>query len=82
MAGAELVMMRVAVLLKNADGERFEAFCRDRGHKKSTLIARLIREHLDNEGYASQTELFESGKQAGATGSGSCPAYAKGRQKQ
>lgn len=28
---------------------RFEHYCERRGHKKSTLIARLIREHLDEE---------------------------------
>jgi len=40
---------RVQVLLPPQEAARFEAFCRDRGHKKSTLIARLVREHLDRE---------------------------------
>lgn len=31
------------------EASRFEKFCEARGHKKSTLIARLIREHLDRE---------------------------------
>lgn len=31
------------------EASRFERFCESRGHKKSTLIARLIREHLDRE---------------------------------
>jgi hypothetical protein len=35
------------------EANRFEKFCEARGHKKSTLIARLIREHLDREGGAS-----------------------------
>lgn len=28
---------------------RFERYCERQGHKKSTLIARLVREHLDRE---------------------------------
>jgi hypothetical protein len=40
---------RVQVLLQPGEAERFERFCHQRGHKKSTLIARLIRDHLDRE---------------------------------
>lgn len=43
-------LVRVQVLMPPPEAERFKAYCRDRGHKKSTLIARLIREHLDREG--------------------------------
>ena len=49
---------RVHVLLPAPQGERFEAYCRSKGHKKSTLIARLIREHLDRERFEVQPELF------------------------
>ena len=42
-------VQRVQVLLQPVEAERFERFCRQRGHKKSTLIARLIRDHLDRE---------------------------------
>ena len=49
---------RIQVLLDSDEAERFENYCRDRGFKKSTLIARLIREHLDREGFRSQRELF------------------------
>jgi hypothetical protein len=42
---------RVQVLLHEGEADRFERFCVQRGHKKSTLIARLIREHLDREGF-------------------------------
>jgi hypothetical protein len=52
-------MTRVVVLLKNGDGQRFEAYCEAKGHKKSPLIVRLIREHLDREGFASQPGLFD-----------------------
>lgn len=48
---------KVTVLLDPEEFERFEAFCVARGHKKSTLVARLIREHLDSEGFRSQREL-------------------------
>jgi hypothetical protein len=40
---------KITVLLTNGEFERFQAFCDRKGHKKSTLIARLIREHLDRE---------------------------------
>lgn len=40
---------RVQVLLQLGEAERFERFCHVQGYKKSTLIARLIREHLDRE---------------------------------
>lgn len=42
-------VFRVQVLLQSGEAERFERFCHLRGHKKSTLIARLVREHLDRE---------------------------------
>ena len=38
---------KITVLLDPAEAQRFDAYCADRGFKKSTLIARLIREHLD-----------------------------------
>lgn len=41
--------VRVQVLMRPAEAERFERYCAQRGHKKSTLIARLIRDHLDRE---------------------------------
>lgn len=48
---------KVSVLLEDLEFERFEAYCRERGHKKSTLIARLIREHLDAEAFYSPKQL-------------------------
>ena len=50
------------------EAERFEEYCRERGFKKSTLIARLIREYLDREEFHPQRELFEatSGRKAKA----------------
>jgi hypothetical protein len=51
--------VRVQVLLSPPEAERLDAFCRERGYKKSTLIARLIREHLDRKGFPEQPSLFE-----------------------
>lgn len=41
--------IRVQVLMRPEEALRFKHYCERRGHKKSTLIARLIREHLDQE---------------------------------
>jgi hypothetical protein len=49
---------KISVLLTPEESARFDAYCEQRGHKKSTLIARLIREHLDREQFAIQAEMF------------------------
>jgi hypothetical protein len=43
---------RIQVLNSDQDAARFGAYCEARGHKKSALIARLIREHLIRENFA------------------------------
>jgi len=45
---------KLTVLLGESDAQRLDGFCRDRGFKKSTLVARLIRQFLDMEGYNPQ----------------------------
>jgi len=50
-------MSKITVLLCDAEFERFDAYCEERGFKKSTLISRLIREHLEMEQYHLQTQL-------------------------
>lgn len=40
---------RVSVLLDDDEFQRFDEFCEKHGFKKSTLIARLIREFLEAE---------------------------------
>ena len=35
---------------------RLDRFCRERAYKKSTLVARLIRQFLDMEGYGPARE--------------------------
>lgn len=59
--------VRIQVLMPPAEAERFDAYCRDRGFKKSTLIVRLVREHLEQERFKPQHELF------GAPGEGRKP---------
>jgi len=50
---------RVQVLIPKEEAKRFNAYCREKGFKKSPLIARLIREHMDREGFRPQRDLFE-----------------------
>jgi hypothetical protein len=54
---AHLPLAKMSVLLDKDEEARFSAYCREKGFKKSTLVARLIREHLDREGYADQKML-------------------------
>ncbi|WP_411838904.1 hypothetical protein [Paracoccus sp. ME4] len=56
---------KITVLLDAREFERFERYCDARGFKKSTLIVRLIREHLDEERFELQRELPLS-QEAGA----------------
>jgi macrodomain Ter protein organizer (MatP/YcbG family) len=55
---------KISVLLQDDDAERFDAYCREQGFKKSTLISRLIREHMDKEKYAMQLTLLKTTKQS------------------
>ncbi|OLB50287.1 MAG: hypothetical protein AUI08_05845 [Gemmatimonadetes bacterium 13_2_20CM_2_65_7] len=48
---------KVSVLLTEEELARFERYCVERGYKKSTLIARLIRDHLNGEGFEVQGEF-------------------------
>lgn len=50
-------MSKITVLLAEADFARFDAYCEERGFKKSTLISRLIREYLEAEQYQMQSRL-------------------------
>jgi metal-responsive CopG/Arc/MetJ family transcriptional regulator len=50
--------VRTQVLMPREEADRFDAYCRERGFKKSTLIARLIREHLAKEHFTQQQDLF------------------------
>lgn len=52
------VPTKISVLVPDDEARRFEAFCNERGYKKSTLIVRLIKEHLDREQYPFQGSLL------------------------
>lgn len=59
---------RIQVLMPAGEAKRFEAYCHEKGHKKSTLIARLVREHLAREGFAVQTTLTLESPHPGGDG--------------
>jgi predicted transcriptional regulator len=42
---------KLTVLLDDELADRLDRYCHDRGFKKSTLAARLIRQYLEMEGY-------------------------------
>jgi len=52
--------VRIQVLMPRDEADRFEGYCRERGFKKSTLIVRLVRDHLEQEKFKPQHELFEA----------------------
>ena len=55
-------LVRVQVLLPKPEADRFDTYCREKGYKKSPLIARLVREHLDRETPNQQPGLFTRGQ--------------------
>jgi hypothetical protein len=42
-------LVKISVLLASTEARRFGNYCKQKGYKKSSLIARLVREHLDGE---------------------------------
>jgi len=52
-------LAKITVLLSDEEFQRFQTFCTQKGYKKSTLIARLIREHLDHEGFKKNSRTEE-----------------------
>jgi len=51
---------KISVLLDDDESARFDAYCASQGYKKSTLIVRLIKEHLDKEGFPFQGSLLSA----------------------
>jgi hypothetical protein len=51
-------MRKVSVLLSEDEFVLFEKYCDEQGHKKSTLVAKLIRDLLERERVVSQRQLF------------------------
>lgn len=63
---------QIVVLLPPREAEHFDAYCEARGYKKSTLIARLIRDHLDAEQFGSrELRQFRERKARYQVGNGS-----------
>lgn len=56
---------KITVLLDPDEFQRFKAYCEAQGFKKSTLIARLIREHLDGARFQMQRSLPQPPPQHG-----------------
>jgi hypothetical protein len=48
---------KITVILQAEEFDRFDTYCQEQGFKKSTLIARLIRDHLDAASHRLQREL-------------------------
>jgi len=67
--GGVPVKNKISVVLSAVEFARFDAYCVEKGFKKSTLIARLIREHMDRESFRVQGTLFteQSQKQPAGT---------------
>jgi hypothetical protein len=61
---------KITVLLQDDEFDRFDRYCRERGYKKSTLIARLIRQYLELEGYGMQANPFRGSSGAGGLRTG------------
>lgn len=53
-------LSRLTVLLSADEFKRFEVYCSKLGFKKSTLVARLIREHLEGHDAQRQQRFKES----------------------
>lgn len=51
-------LVRVQVLMPRPEADRFDNYCREKGYKKSPLIARLVREYLAKETLSPQRDLF------------------------
>lgn len=56
-------MPKLSVLLDRVTFDLFERFCAERGLKKSTFIAKLVRDHLRQEGFANQMDLLIRAKE-------------------
>jgi hypothetical protein len=53
---AKPATIKITVLLNEDEFARFDTYCRERAYKKSTLIARLIRQFLELEGFGTRRE--------------------------
>jgi hypothetical protein len=51
---------KISVLLDAEEAKRFDAYCKQKGFKKSSLTARLIRDHLNGEQFQCHQRLSDS----------------------
>ena len=58
--------MKISVVLTPEDFERYQGYCEEKGFKKSTLISRLVRDHMDAAGYQLQRPLLMSEQRSSA----------------
>jgi len=49
---------KISVVLAAGEFGRFSSYCAEMGFKKSSLIVRLIREHMEREGYGAPRALL------------------------
>ena len=49
---------KITVLLDREEFERFDNYCEQKGFKKSTLIARLIRDYLNENHFNYQRKFL------------------------
>lgn len=52
-------MAKISFLLERKTAHRFDAYCREKGFKKSSLIARPVREYLEKDERGQTASLFE-----------------------
>ena len=53
---------KVTVLLEDSQFDRFESYCEKNGHKKSTLICKLITDLLDASEKKSNSNAYQTVK--------------------
>lgn len=63
---------RIQVLLTPDEANLFNRYCKEHGYKKSTLIVRLIREHLEHAGFPEQGPMFNQPEDKVAKEEGFC----------
>ena len=56
-------LVRSQVLTPRPEADWFDTYCREKGYKKSRLIARLVPEYLDRKTFNPQPDLFSREQQ-------------------
>jgi metal-responsive CopG/Arc/MetJ family transcriptional regulator len=60
LSAVALKMRKISVLLDEGAYERFDSYCRKKGHKKSTLASKLIRDLLEREQTSAARQQFDT----------------------